>query len=309
MKLPITVSLWGKQNCQRSKEFLDKLAIDLKSINPKIQIYRELALVPDINFAVVCGGDGTIIEFASLYPDMIPIPPILPFSFGTLGFLLPFGAPTPRKQILRAVLENKLPILERNRFKVKLKTTQDKEDHKFIHPEYSALNEVLIHRGSTAKVIRLECFLQNKISKTKKTSSNLLLTEAVTDGLLVATPTGSTAYSLSAGGPIVHPEVPAAIITPVCPRSLSFRPIVVPMDKNRQIQLQITERSRNTAMLAVDGRTITEELKHTDQVIVSQHPQPLRMFHGSNLDSEWTSKITNSLGWNSPFKERKTENK
>lgn len=236
----------------------------------------------DVDMAVVVGGDGTVLHFASQYPSDMPIPPILPFSFGTVGFLLPFEAQHPRRRILRTALEGKLPIIERSRLRVQLGELQ-----------MAALNEVLVHRGEVAKLIRVECRLGES-----------LLTEAITDGLLIATPTGSTAYSLSAGGPIVHPQLPAAIITPVCPRSLSFRPVVVPLDSKRSIQMQVSARSRGIACLSVDGRTVCNELGREDVVHVSQHPHPLRVFRGKNLDSEWAQRITETLRWNWPYRER-----
>ena len=79
------------------------------------------------------------------------------------------------------------------------------------------MNEVTVHRGWKTHLGKIDCFVDDQ-----------LLTDAVADGLIVATPTGSTAYSLSAGGPIVHPQLPSMILTPICPRSLSFRSLVFP---------------------------------------------------------------------------------
>jgi NADH kinase len=291
-KMTISVGLVGKLNCSKSASFLEKITKELKAICPNVKLPDPLA--EPVDFVVAVGGDGTILHFASKFPSDKPIPPILPFSFGSLGFLLPFEATRPRKKVLQDAIDGKLGIINRNRLKVDVYSHSDETTS-----TTSSLNEVLIHRGATPKVIRLECFLLDE-----QKNKSLLLTETITDGLLVATPTGSTAYSLSAGGPIVHPEIPAAIITPVCPRSLSFRPVIVPMDSpHRRLQVQLTR--PNNAMLAVDGRIITEELTVDHSVTISCHPFPLRMFHGRNLESDWAQKIKQTLRWNWPFKERR----
>lgn len=296
MKQQQLVALYGKLGCLKSANFLKKVASDLKALNPKIELieHREAHLEEDVDMAVVVGGDGTVLHFASQYPSDMPIPPVLPFSFGTVGFLLPFEAPRPRRRLLRAALEGRLPLLERSRLKVKLiQASAVEKEGKSDAVELAALNEVLVHRGEVAKLIRVECRL-----------GETLLTEAITDGLLVATPTGSTAYSLSAGGPIVHPHLPAAIITPVCPRSLSFRPVVVPLEGQRMIQMQMSHKSRGLAALSVDGRMVCGDLSAEDVVQVTRHPHPLRIFHGRELDTEWARKITDTLRWNWPFRER-----
>ena len=290
--MTISVGLVGKLNCKKSASFLDRITKDLLSISAGIRILEPL--VEPVDFVVAVGGDGTILHFASKFPADKPIPPILPFSFGKLGFLLPFEASRPRRKILKDAIEGKLGIINRNRLKIDI----------FSHSNQSistvsALNEVLVHRGATPRVIRLECFLLDG-----QRSKSLLLTETITDGILIATPTGSTAYSLSAGGPIVHPDIPAAIITPVCPRSLSFRPVIVPMDtSHRQLQIQLIQPSN--AMLAVDGRVIADQLTPDHVITIGQNPHPLKMFHGKNLDSDWAHKITQTLRWNWPFKERR----
>ncbi|KAL1890930.1 NADH kinase pos5 [Sporothrix stenoceras] len=112
-------------------------------------------------------------------------------------------------------------------------------------PAFHAINELLIHRGPHPHLAIIDIFLNNHF-----------LTEAVADGILVSTPTGSTAYSLSAGGSIIHPLVGSLLITPICPRSLSFRPLVLPL--NTKVVLRLSERNRGRELeVSIDGKRKT----------------------------------------------------
>ncbi|KAM0278245.1 hypothetical protein ACHAQH_005257 [Verticillium albo-atrum] len=120
------------------------------------------------------------------------------------------------------------------------------EDTKLAHkespPQIHALNEILIHRGPKPHLAIIDIYLNNRF-----------LTEAVADGILLSTPTGSTAYSLSAGGSIIHPLVKSLLITPICPRSLSFRPLVLPL--NTQVTLKVSSKNRDGELeVSIDGK-------------------------------------------------------
>jgi NADH kinase len=107
---------------------------------------------------------------------------------------------------------------------------------------FHAINELLIHRGPHPHLAVIDIYLNNHF-----------LTEAVADGILVSTPTGSTAYSLSAGGSIIHPLVGSLLITPICPRSLSFRPLVLPL--NTKVVLRLSDRNRGRELdVSIDGK-------------------------------------------------------
>ncbi|TPX12894.1 uncharacterized protein E0L32_006774 [Thyridium curvatum] len=112
-------------------------------------------------------------------------------------------------------------------------------------PSIHAINELLIHRGPHPHLAVIDIFLNNHF-----------LTEAVADGILVSTPTGSTAYSLSAGGSIIHPLVGSLLITPICPRSLSFRPLVLPL--NTKVSLRLSDKNRGRELeVSIDGKRKT----------------------------------------------------
>ena len=122
------------------------------------------------------------------------------------------------------------------------------------------------------------------------------LTEAIADGIIVSTPTGSTAYSLSAGGPIVHHSVKAMILTPICPRSLSFRPMVLPITDT--IKFKVSKNAREIANIAADGQDLME-LERNSELIVQQSLNPIPFV--SATESDWHHGIISSLRWNQSF--------
>ena len=144
-------------------------------------------------------------------------------------------------------------ILLRNRLRVSFQPspTSPLEPSTSPQPPLHALNELTLHRGTSPHLMHLEITLHPPSTPTTP-SAPRLLTTSVGDGLIISTPTGSTAYSLSAGGSIVHPLVKALIITPICPRSLSFRPLVLPV--GAVVGLKVAEGGRGSGgMVSVDG--------------------------------------------------------
>ncbi|OMJ07280.1 NADH kinase pos5, mitochondrial [Smittium culicis] len=121
------------------------------------------------------------------------------------------------------------------------------------------MNEVTVHRGHYEHLSTLNCYIDNRI-----------LTSVVADGLVASTPSGSTAYSLSAGGPIMHPALESIVLTPICPRSLSFRSVVLPNDL--EIKLELSETSRGYSTILCDGIYIGK-LGFGDYIIVRNLPE------------------------------------
>ncbi|ODQ51591.1 ATP-NAD kinase [Saitoella complicata NRRL Y-17804] len=194
---------------------------------------------------ITLGGDGTILHAASLF-STTKVPPILSFSLGTLGFLLPFNFRDFR-EAWEDMYHGRARVLRRMRIGCRAFTSTGIPITRGVFGEggagmiQQAMNEVNLHRGREPHLTLLEIYADNKF-----------VTEAVADGLIVATPTGSTAYNLSAGGPIVHPGVDALMLTPICPRSLSFRPMIFPT--STRLQLRLSEKSRGAAEVSMDGR-------------------------------------------------------
>ncbi|KAJ3370549.1 NADH kinase pos5 [Kappamyces sp. JEL0680] len=199
-----------------------------------------------VDLVVTLGGDGTILHASSLFPNRVP--PILSFSMGSLGFLLPFSFKN-FHQALDSVLGGSFPVTNRMRLSAALVSEID--GHTSESP-IQVMNEVTVHRGRNVQLGHIDCFIGDSY-----------LTDAVADGLIVSTPTGSTAYSLSAGGPIVHPLLSSMILTPICPRSMSFRTLVLPADHTirmkvgqRRLTAQLSKRARGNAHVSVDGRDV-----------------------------------------------------
>lgn len=236
-------------------------------------------MVKDMNnfdYGITIGGDGTVLYMNSLFPHDSKPPPILPFSLGSssLGFLLPFGIDD-LESVMDAALSGSLTLMNRDRLQCSLSNN--------VTLQATALNEVGIGRGGGLRLTRLACSVDGQE-----------LTEAVADGVLVATGTGSTAYSLSAGGPVMHPACASLLLTPICPRSLSFRPLVLPVSS----ALKIKNCGEELVEVSMDGRC-AGHLSPGQSISVSRAMHPLQTFARS--DHEWMDRVNRLLGWNRSF--------
>ncbi|CAK9034123.1 unnamed protein product [Durusdinium trenchii] len=251
-------------------------------------------LEESIDLVVCVGGDGTLCWASGLFSRAMP--PVISFAAGSLGFLTPFPVSDWLK-VLMPVLGAKcevhpLQVACRMRFQMRL-TRQDEETPEDPKPiPVQAMNEVLVHRGSSPHLVKLEVFVNDK-----------LVTMVQGDGLIIATPTGSTAYSLAAGGSMMHPAVPGIILTPVCPHSLSFRPVVLPDSAVVKVQVPLSSRS-SRVMVAVDGKDRIE-LKRGDfiEVEVSQYPIPTVC--KSSVTADWFRSVNEALQWNLRLEQKK----
>ncbi|KAG7091039.1 hypothetical protein E1B28_010099 [Marasmius oreades] len=258
-----------------------------------------------IDLVVTLGGDGTILHASSLFSSGA-VPPVLSFSMGTLGFLLPFHMDDFAKA-LESVFQGKATILNRMRLACTF-FDQDRAQKDDSGNDWQVMNEIALHRGSSPHLNTIDIFVDGQH-----------LTEAVSDGLIVSTPTGSTAYSLSAGGPIVHPSLSALVLTPICPRSLSFRPLVFPSSST--ITLRIGDRSRAPAGVSMDGRT-SYVLNPGESVTVQSSPYPVPCINRSSItddhptedrkgegappgkEDDWVRDINNLLQYNATFRSK-----
>ena len=196
----------------------------------------------DSDLVIALGGDGTLLYVARLLGDHEK--PILGVNIGGLGFL----TEVPPEQAVDAmdeVLAGRFSIDERMMLEVELlRDGLSLESHR-------ALNDSVITKGALARVLNLEVRVNGEY-----------LTSYISDSLIIATPTGSTAYSLSAGGPIVAPDVRAIILTPICPHTLTNRPIILPDDSEVTVKIQSES---EYMMLTVDGQ-VGVPLKKGDQL-------------------------------------------
>ena len=196
-------------------------------------------------------------------------------------------------------------ILLRNRLRISLHPSPDLDSSSLSLPIY-ALNEIILHRGAQPHLTHIDISVGGRH-----------LTSAVADGMIISTPTGSTAYSLSSGGSIIHPLVGSLLLTPICPRSLSFRPLVLPW--NSEVVLRLSERNRGREVeVSVDGvrrpnglgvgtevKVIGEEVKRSPEGWTGGVPCIMRGGGGreANGDEGWVGGLNGLLKFNYPFGE------
>jgi len=200
------------------------------------------------NLIISLGGDGTIIGLCRLLKSSVPI---FGVNWGRLGFITEFSAETMYEH-LSDTLNGKSEYS-----KVSLSKVVVERSKKIIFQEYF-INDVVLSKSNISRLfaVSIEC-------------NNEIMQQISGDGLILSTPIGSTAYSLAAGGPIVHPQVKSFILSPICPHSLLHRPIVVPADF--EICVRLEEQDRHIT-LTVDGQVIFE-IDHHCLVKVSSTPR------------------------------------
>jgi NAD+ kinase len=199
-----------------------------------------------VDLILVLGGDGTSLEAVRFLRGRKV--PILGVNLGSLGFLTETRVDDLYAN-LEATLDGSLESRPRSMLRVTIR-----RDKKIVFDE-SALNDVVIERGSHPHLIEMVIF-----------ADKLFVSNLKADGVIVASPTGSTAYNLAAGGPILHPEVKALVVTPICPHSLTSRPILLPDDVKLSFRM-IDEPQK--AHLTVDGQKL-ESIANEDEVTVEK---------------------------------------
>ena len=211
----------------------------------KITGCKQIKDISSIDLVIVLGGDGTYLEAVRLLEGRKT--PILGINLGSLGFLTNTLADNAFSMIDKA-LNCELEMRPRSMLEVIIK----KPEGKF---KYTALNDIVFERGAQSQLLNLSVFSQEH-----------LITSLKSDGLIFASPTGSTAYNLAAGGPILHPEVKAYIMTPICAHSLTARPTIFPDNEIISIKINNTNQSAN---LTVDGQ-VRLQLTSNDQIILKK---------------------------------------
>ncbi|KAK8089718.1 ATP-NAD kinase [Apiospora hydei] len=216
------------------------------------------------DLVLTLGGDGTVLFTSWLFQRVVP--PVLSFSLGSLGFLTSFEFEKYKQHLNRIMGEEGMRVNLRMRFTCTVYRHGANGAEAEEGEQFEVLNELVIDRGPSPYVSNLELYGDNE-----------LLTIVQADGCIFSTPTGSTAYSLSAGGSLVHPDIPAILLTPICPHTLSFRPMV--LSDTLLLRVSVPRNSRATAYCAFDGKGRVE-LKQGDYVTISasQYPLPTKGF-------------------------------
>ncbi|SCU88003.1 LAMI_0D08372g1_1 [Lachancea mirantina] len=284
------IEIYVESSLESSSKFNSKeICLDSQCGTHRIKAWTpELIAQNSVHFDLIItlGGDGTVLYVSSIFQR--DVPPVMSFSLGSLGFLTNFNYETFR-QTLPRVLNSKIRSKMRMRLCCRVfrrrKSTKDgpQPRKKFdMICERHVLNELTIDRGPSPFISMLELF-----------GDNSLLTVAQADGIIIATPTGSTAYSLSAGGSLVYPSVNAIAVTPICPHTLSFRPIILP--DSMVLKVKLPANSRATAWASFDGKNRVELFKG-DYIWIAASPFSFPTLESS--PTEFIDSISRTLNWN-----------
>jgi NAD+ kinase len=228
------------------------------------------ALAENVDVLGVFGGDGTLL-YAARQVGVKGIP-IIGINLGSLGFLTKFKIEE-MYAAFEDVLAGRCQMQDRMLLDVEILKAGETAGR------YLALNDAVINKGALARIIDLEVSIN---------AQPVLLTRA--DGLIVSTPTGSTAYSLAAGGPILYPTLNAMLISPICPHTLTNRPVVIPNSDKLNIRLH----RGNDVMLTVDGQ-VGMPLQEQDCIRISRSRLPLRLILPS--DNTFFDLLREKLHW------------
>jgi NAD+ kinase len=208
-----------------------------------------------VNWVVVLGGDGTLLGAARKVGRFGV--PILGVNLGGLGFLT--GIPLNRLySVVKLLLEGRLQIEDRILLEARI-MREGKELYGF-----QVLNDMVINKGTLARIIDLDVSINGEF-----------LTTFRADGLIVSTPTGSTAYNLSAGGPILYPTMESFILTPICPFTLTNRPILLP--ETAIIEIRLGKESEEQVVLTLDGQ-VGVDFRYGDHIIIHKSIESIRLF-------------------------------
>ncbi|HYV24325.1 MAG TPA: NAD(+)/NADH kinase [Pyrinomonadaceae bacterium] len=236
-----------------------------------VEVVADADIGKQVDLMLVLGGDGTMIATARMVSDTEV--PVMGVNYGGLGYLAEF----PLEDLfpaLAGVLEGKYRIQHRLMLSVELWRGEE------LVTRNRVLNDVVVNKSALARIIEIEAYLNQQFV-------NLFRA----DGLIVATPTGSTAYNLSAAGPIIYPSMNAIVITPICPFTLSNRPIVVPDDSVIEVRL-VTE--KEDVALTLDGQ-VGFELQAADRVVIRKSNTAFNLVQP--LNRNYFDVLRNKLKW------------
>jgi NAD+ kinase len=278
----MNVGLVGNRRYRQIEKILTTMAAEAPKLGARLFLEPELAsLVPGqaastlkgskIEVLISLGGDGTLLRGARLAAERGI--PVLGINLGHVGFLAS-ADPDAATEMLRRVVRGEYTIESR----LALKTLIGDTPHEFL-----AVNDVVIHKGGIARVIRMSVAVDGVEVGTYSA-----------DGLIVATPTGSTAYSMSAGGPIVVPSVDAFVITAICPHTLAVRPLVVPANATVTVVALDPVPRPDELLVSIDGQ-VAAKLAPKQVVTIVRASQPALL---ARIDAEsFFARLRQKLQW------------
>lgn len=258
--------------------FLQSQAIEIgveedtkKIITSELPIIKSKDINPSSDLIIVVGGDGSLLSAARMAVNVDV--PVTGISRGRLGFLTDIP-PDDLELILNDLLRGNYQ--EEHRFLLNTQISGAANTR-----TEDALNDVVLSRGNETHLIEFEVIIDNQFVSYYRA-----------DGLIISTPTGSTAYSLSAGGPIMHPALNAIVLVPMFSHSLSSRPLVV--DGNSKIEIKLSQENKREMQLSCDGQ-MTYSVLAGQTITITKHPKQLRLLHPSHYSYYDTLRL--KLGW------------
>ncbi|MDA8622114.1 NAD(+) kinase [Psychrosphaera sp.] len=282
-----TIGLIGKANHQETMQTVNELYEFLKNekvvviVDEQIAEYVsdsqiESASLVDLgkrcDLAIVVGGDGNMLGAARVLSRFDVA--VIGVNRGNLGFLTDLD-PEDFKTTLKSVLAGE--------FKTEMRFLLDVSVHRHqtVKASNSAVNEVVLHADKIAHMIEFEAYINNSFVFHQRS-----------DGLIVSTPTGSTAYSLSGGGPIVHPDLNAMSLIPMFPHTLSSRPLVV--DADSEVRIVVSNSNDAQLQISCDSHIMLSVMPG-DEIIIKKHPLGLRLIHPVAYD--YYDVLRKKLNW------------
>jgi NAD+ kinase len=237
-----------------------------------VELGDRAAIGRECDICIVVGGDGTLLDAArSLVDSGIPL---LGINQGRLGFLVDVS-PAEMTQRLEEILCGRFQEEQRC-----LLSASVVRDGKLV-AQSDALNDVVVHKHDVARIIEMQTYLDGDFINTYRA-----------DGLIISTPTGSTAYNLSCGGPIVHPALDVLVLLPICPHTLTNRPIVV--DASGEIEILVTGWHSDYTPVICDGQVVLS-MEPGDRLLIRAKPSKLQLLQPAGHD--YFEVLRAKLGW------------
>jgi len=231
------------------------------SLLEKTEVVGRDKLGEESQLVIVIGGDGTLLNAARSLADFKT--PILGINLGRLGFLVDVS-PHDMLDVIEQVLSGNYK--DECRFLLHARVMRENKELMCS----SAFNDIVVHIRDVARMIDFSTYIDDAF-----------VNEQRADGMVVSTPTGSTAYALSSGGPLIHPSLEAMVLVPICPHTLSNRPIVI--SANSKVEIVINESNRSTPQVSWDGQ-YNFDLKPGDKIVIERNLNDVHLIHPEFYD-------------------------
>ena len=268
MKNILIIKKWKNPKITKNYNIIKKW-LELNYPNKNIFSEKNMSKVDNIDLIISLGGDGTILHVNKILNKYKKLPKILSFSLGTLSFITSHNF-NDYEFILKKIFNNNFFVSNRIRIFCSINNSS-----------FNALNEIVIHRGKSPKVLKLKLIIDDSF-----------ITNIIADGIILSTSTGSTAYNLSAGGPLVLPTLDNLILTPISPFSLSFRPIII----SSKSKIELILISNDDINIDTDGNNLTI-MKKNDKIVISKSLESLSLITFDENDIDWYKNIIKKLNW------------